>query len=67
MRSILLQLLAILVCGSIGAVAGWTLINLTGITGTLGALLTIPIAVVVAAAAWLVGVWLHDRRASTPR
>jgi lipopolysaccharide export LptBFGC system permease protein LptF len=62
MRNVFLQILAIIVCGGLGAFAGWFVMRFTGIEGTLGALLTIPIAVVVATAAWLVGVWMHDRR-----
>jgi hypothetical protein len=62
MRMIVFYVVAIIICGGIGATCGWWLTRWAGITGTPGALVSIGIALVVAVAAWVLGVAVHDAR-----
>ncbi|MEO6929458.1 MAG: hypothetical protein ABI190_09855 [Casimicrobiaceae bacterium] len=52
MRSLLLSLLAIGVCGGLGGLAGWSLARALGITGVGAALCALPVAMAVATALW---------------
>ena len=62
MLSIALYVVAIIVCGSLGGTVGWALSRWLGLTGVSGSLVALGVAVVVAVAAWLVGVVVHDAR-----
>jgi uncharacterized membrane-anchored protein len=56
--SILLSLLAILVCGGLGAFAGASLAEVIGLGGTPGAIVAASIAMAVATLLWAAGVAL---------
>jgi hypothetical protein len=49
------SVLAILVCGGLGAVTGWLAMRALGLDGTLGSLLAAFVAMVVATLAWIAG------------
>jgi hypothetical protein len=61
MLSILRSVLAIIVCGTAGGVAGWLAARAIGLEGVAAALLAAVIGMVVAVALWVVGVVLIDR------
>jgi hypothetical protein len=50
-----LNLVAIIVCGAIGAGAGYALLALLGLSGVIGALVATFTGMVVATAAWTLG------------
>jgi hypothetical protein len=62
MLSIVLYVLAIILCGSIGGATGWAVSRWLGLAGVPGSLVALAIAMVVAVAAWLVGVAIYDAR-----
>lgn len=55
MKSIVLSVLAILVCGGLGAFAGSGAVSAIGWTGTGGAVVAAVIGMVVATLAWVAG------------
>jgi high-affinity K+ transport system ATPase subunit B len=61
MRSIWLSLLALIVCGGIGGVAGWSLAMFFGLSGLVAAMVALIPAMVIAAALWAAGVALLDK------
>lgn len=54
--SILLSLVAIVVCGGVGALAAFALVNALGLGGVVGAIVAVLAAVVVATLLWALGV-----------
>jgi hypothetical protein len=62
MLSIVLYVIAIILCGSIGGTTGWALSRWMGLAGVAGSLVALAIAVVVAVAVWLLGVAIYDAR-----
>jgi predicted PurR-regulated permease PerM len=66
MASTLGSILAIIVCGGIGAVAAWLLVSALGWTGTAGAIAAAMIGMVLAAALFVAGVALR-RPADKPK
>jgi hypothetical protein len=56
MTSIVLSVLAILLCGGLGAFAGFAAVSAIGWPGTWGALVAAVIGMVVATLAWALGV-----------
>ncbi|MEO7499299.1 MAG: hypothetical protein ABIX11_06890 [Casimicrobiaceae bacterium] len=52
---ILLNILAIIVCGALGAAAGYGVLALLDVAGIPGALIAAFVAMVVATAAWAAG------------
>ena len=62
MLRIALFVVAIILCGSVGGTAGWALSRWLGLAGVPGALVSVGVAVVVAVAAWLLGVVVYDAR-----
>jgi len=61
MRSLLLSLLAIGICGGAGAATGWTLAKLLGLAGLAATFVALPLAMVVAAALWASAVAARNR------
>jgi len=61
MRSLLLSLLAIGICGGAGAALGWTLANLLGLAGMAATFVALPVAMVVAAALWASAIAARNR------
>ncbi|MBS0320413.1 MAG: hypothetical protein JSR18_07730 [Proteobacteria bacterium] len=59
--NVVLQLVAIIACGTLGAVAGWAVVAGLGLAGTVAALAALPVAMVVAVGAWALGVAQFDR------
>ena len=55
MPSIVLYLLSIVACGGLGAVLGWAVAGLIGLTGTPMALVAAVIAMVAATLLWIAG------------
>ena len=53
--SILLNIVAILICGVAGGIAGFALARALGLDGIAGALLATLVAMVVASLAWAIG------------
>jgi hypothetical protein len=53
--SVLLSVLGILVCGALGALAGFALVHALGWSGTLASLVAVVVGMVVATAAWTLG------------
>jgi hypothetical protein len=53
MRSIILSVIAILICGLSGAVFAWTVVDALGWTGVGGAIVTAVIGMVTATALWI--------------
>ena len=56
MLNVVLNLLAIVVCGALGAGAGFGVVTLAGIHGVAGALVAAFVGMLVATAAWAAGV-----------
>jgi hypothetical protein len=56
--AIVLSLLAIVLCGGLGALAGFALVRILGLSGTLGALAAVVAGMVVATLAYGLGVAL---------
>ena len=56
MLNVVLNLLAIVVCGALGAGAGYGVVTLAGIDGVAGALVAALVGMLVATAAWAAGV-----------
>ena len=56
MLNLVLNLLAIVVCGALGAGAGYGVVVLAGLGGVVGALLAAFVGMLVATAAWAGGV-----------
>jgi hypothetical protein len=56
MRSILLSVIAILICGLIGAVFAWNVVDALGWTGVGGAIVTAIVGMVTATSLWVIGV-----------
>ncbi len=63
MLPILAYVLAIVVCGGIGALAGWAISGAIGLTGTPMALVAAFVGMVVATGVWILGtlVFLRNR------
>jgi hypothetical protein len=61
MTSIVLSVLGILVCGGLGALAGYGAVSAIGWTGTGGAIVAAVIGMVVATLAWVAGTTLLRR------
>jgi hypothetical protein len=61
MTSIVLSVLAILLCGGLGAFAGFGAVSMIGWTGTWGAIVAAVIGMVVATLAWAGGAALLRR------
>ncbi len=55
------QLLAIVACGALGAAAGWALAASLGLGGVTAALIALPVAMAIAVGAWALGVAHIDR------
>ena len=55
---VVLNLLAIIICGGLGGVVGFTLIRSLGVDGVTGAIVATFVAMVVATAAWAAGATL---------
>ena len=55
MLSIVLYVLAIVVCGGLGAGAGWIVAGGIGLTGTPMALVAAFVGMIVATALWILG------------
>jgi len=53
--SILLNILAIVACGAVGAGAGYGMLALFDVWGVTGAFVAAPVGMVVASAAWAAG------------
>jgi len=51
--SIVFSILGILVSGTVGGLAGWSVVTLLGFTGVGGALVAASIGMVVATAVWI--------------
>ena len=51
--SIVLSLLGVLVCGTIGGVAAWALVTWIGLSGVPGSLLAAVVGMAIALAAWI--------------
>ena len=62
MPSIVLYLLSIVACGGLGAVLGWAVAGLIGLTGTPMALVAAVIAMVAATLLWIAGAALLGRK-----
>ncbi len=62
MPSIVLYLLSIVACGGVGAVLGWAVAGLIGLTGTPMALVAAVIAMVAATLLWIAGAALLGRK-----
>jgi hypothetical protein len=58
MRSILPSLLAIMICGGIGATLAWFVVDALGWTGVVGAIATAMLAMVLAVAVFASGIAL---------
>ena len=54
--SILLSLVAIILCGGAGALAAFALVSALGLDGVLSAIVAVLVAVVVATLLWALGV-----------
>jgi hypothetical protein len=67
MRNVWLSLLAIIVCGGAGGVAGWAFAGLLGLGGVVAALVALVVATAIATALWAAGVALLDWRRRKPR
>lgn len=61
MLPILAYVLAIVVCGGIGALTGWAVAGAIGLTGTPMALVAAFIGMVVATGVWILGTMLFLR------
>jgi len=61
MASLALSLLAILACGSVGAVAGYALSRALGLSGFGAAFLATPVGLAVAFGMWVLGVVVLTR------
>ncbi len=58
MRSILPSLLAIMICGGIGATLAWLIVDALGWTGVAGAIATAMLAMLLAVAVFAAGIAL---------
>ncbi len=67
MRSLLLSLAAIVVCGGAGSAAGWAAARAFGLRGIAGALVALPIAMLVATALWAAAIAARNRWRRRPR
>lgn len=61
MLSIALYIIAIIACGGLGGLAGWLASQALGWSGVPAALLAAAVGMVVAVAAWALGVVVYDR------
>jgi len=61
MPSLALSLIAILICGSGGAFAGFALSRMLGLSGVGGALLAMLVGMAVAFGLWVLGVAILNR------
>jgi hypothetical protein len=64
--SILLSVVAIVVCGFFGAIAGWSAMTALGLSGIVAAILAAVLGMVVAALGWVAGVALRNRVSRRP-
>ena len=62
MPSIVLYILSIVACGSIGAVLGWAVAGSIGLTGTPMALVAAFVAMIAATLLWIAGAALLSRK-----
>ncbi len=52
------SILGIVICGAVGGVTAWAIVTALGWSGSLGSLVAVIIGMVVATAAWIVGMAL---------
>jgi hypothetical protein len=48
-------IVAIILCGALGAIAAWALVSAIGLSGVVGALAAAIVAMAIALAAWIAG------------